>query len=302
LKALAAETKIVLVHDGARPLVTPALIDRCLEAVRRDGAAIAAIEVADSLKRQDENRRIASTVSRDGLWRAQTPQAARLDLLLDAFARYGDRDVTDEAGLLELAGVAVTLVAGERENIKVTRPEDLILAEKLLARPMPDQVTKQMPRIGHGYDAHRFTADRALVLAGVTIPHTLGLAGHSDADVATHALCDAILGALALGDIGRHFPDSSPEFKGIRSIILLEKIMAMASERGLRLGNADISIICQAPKLAPFMNEMQKNLAAACGSSPDNINIKATTTEQMGFTGRGEGIACHAVALIYRQD
>ncbi|MDR0477423.1 MAG: 2-C-methyl-D-erythritol 2,4-cyclodiphosphate synthase [Desulfobulbaceae bacterium] len=167
-----------------------------------------------------------------------------------------------------------------------------------MAQPAPGH----RPRIGHGYDAHRFAADRALVLAGVTIPQALGLAGHSDADAASHALCDAILGALALGDIGRHFPDSSAEFKGIRSIILLEKVMAMARERGLRLGNADITIICQAPKLAPFMGEMQQTLAAACGCLSDDINIKATTTEKMGFTGRGEGIACHAVALLSCKD
>ena len=300
LKALAADTEIVLVHDGARPLVTPALIDRCLAAARRDGAAIAAIEVQDTLKRRDENGRIAATVSRDGLWRAQTPQAARLDLLLAAFAQFGQVDVTDEAALLAMADTPVTLVAGERENIKVTRPEDLILAEKLLSRPGP--VPGQRPRLGHGYDAHRFAAGRPLVLAGVTIPQALGLAGHSDADVVTHALCDAILGALALGDIGRHFPDSSAEFKDIRSIMLLEKVMAMVHERGLRLGNADITIICQEPKLAPFMNEMKKNLAAACDCPLDDINIKATTTEKMGFTGRGEGIACHAVALVFYQD
>jgi len=140
------------------------------------------------------------------------------------------------------------------------------------------------------------------VLAGVTIPHALGLAGHSDADVVTHALCDAILGALALGDIGRHFPDNDATFKDIRSIILLERVVAMARERGLRLGNADITIVCQAPKLAPFMDEMKKTLAAACACPLDGINIKATTTEKMGFTGRGEGIACHAVALLFYQD
>jgi len=298
LKRLAAGTEIVLVHDGARPLVTRTLIDRCIETARQDGAAIAAILVQDTLKRQDANGRIAATIDRDGLWRAQTPQAARLDALLAAFAAHGQADVTDEAALLEMAGVPVTLVPGEYANIKITRPEDLILAEKLLAAGR----TSPPPRIGHGYDAHRFAAGRALVLAGVTIPYQLGLAGHSDADVATHALCDAILGALALGDIGRHFPDSSAEFKDIRSILLLERVMAMARPKGYGLSNADITIVCQAPKLAPFMDEMQKTLAAACGCEPENINIKATTSEKMGFTGRGEGIACHAVALLMRQE
>ena len=298
LKSLDAKTEIVLVHDGARPLVTQALIDRCIEATRRDGAAIAAIAVQDTLKRQDAGGRIAATIDRDGLWQAQTPQAARLDALLAAFDAHGQTDVTDEAALLAMAGRPVTLVAGERANIKITCPEDLILAEKLLATGR----TPPPPRIGHGYDAHRFTAGRALVLAGVTIPYQLGLAGHSDADVATHALCDAILGALAVGDIGRHFPDSSAEFKDIRSILLLERVMAMARPKGYGLSNADITIVCQAPKLAPFMDEMQKTLAVACGCEPENINIKATTSEKMGFTGRGEGIACHAVALLMRQE
>jgi 2-C-methyl-D-erythritol 4-phosphate cytidylyltransferase/2-C-methyl-D-erythritol 2,4-cyclodiphosphate synthase len=298
LRALAAETEIVLVHDGARPLVTPALIGRCIEAARQNGAAIAAIPAQDTLKRQDASGRIAATIDRDGLWQAQTPQAARLDALLAAFAAHGQTDVTDEAALLEMAGVPVTLVPGERSNIKITCPEDLGLAEKLLAK---GQISSPL-RIGHGYDAHRFAANRALVLAGVTIPYQFGLAGHSDADAATHALCDAILGALALGDIGRHFPDSNGEFKDIRSLLLFEKVMAMARQRGYGLKNADITIICQAPKLAPFMDEMRKTLAASCGCQPEDINIKATTTEKMGFTGRGEGIACHAVALLARQE
>jgi 2-C-methyl-D-erythritol 2,4-cyclodiphosphate synthase len=197
-----------------------------------------------------------------------------------------------------MAAVPVTLVAGERANIKITHPEDLILAAKLLSGGR----TPQGLRIGHGYDAHRFVENRALVLAGVTIPHSMGLAGHSDADAACHALCDAILGALALGDIGRHFPDTQAEFKNIRSLLLLEKVMAMARQNGYGLNNADITIICQAPKLAPFIEEMRKTLAASCGCPPEDINIKATTTEKMGFTGRGEGIACHAVALLRHED
>jgi 2-C-methyl-D-erythritol 4-phosphate cytidylyltransferase/2-C-methyl-D-erythritol 2,4-cyclodiphosphate synthase len=301
LKMLAADTEITeigLVHDGARPLVTGALIDRCLATARQDGAAIAAIAVQDTLKRQDENGRVAATIDRENLWRAQTPQAARFDLLMAAFARFGDTDVTDEAALLQMAGVPVTLVSGERTNIKITRPEDLALAEKLLAAGQ----APSLPRIGHGYDAHRFVENRALVLAGVSIPHSMGLAGHSDADAATHALCDAILGALALGDIGRHFPDTGAEFKDIRSILLLERVMAMAASQGYRLNNADITIICQAPKLAPLIDEMRTTLAGACNCPPGDINIKATTTEKMGFTGRGEGIACHAVALLRTQD
>jgi len=208
---------IVLVHDGARPLITPELIQRCLEAAWLHGAAIAAIPVKDTLKKSRADQTIACTIDRRDLWQAQTPQAARLTLLKQAYAALGGQDVTDEAALLELAGITVTLIEGSETNIKITRPLDLILAEKMMQPPLPPT-----PRIGHGYDAHRLVPGRDLILAGVKIPHSLGLAGHSDADVVTHALCDAILGALAAGDIGRHFPDSDLRFKDIYSISLLQ--------------------------------------------------------------------------------
>ncbi len=286
-------TEIVLVHDGARPLVTPDLIQRCLESAWQHGAAIAAIQVKDTLKRSRPDQTIAATVDRQGLWQAQTPQAARFSLLKQAYAAFNDQDVTDEAALLALAGIAVTLIEGSETNIKITRPLDLILAEKIMqSQPLP------IIRIGHGYDAHRLVQDRELVLAGVTVPHTLGLAGHSDADVVTHALCDAVLGALGMGDIGRHFPDSDQRFKDIYSITLLEQVMALAAGKGFTISNADITIICQAPKLAPHMDAMRKTLATACQISTEQINLKATTTEKMGFTGRGEGVDCHAVVLL----
>jgi 2-C-methyl-D-erythritol 4-phosphate cytidylyltransferase/2-C-methyl-D-erythritol 2,4-cyclodiphosphate synthase len=293
MKCLTDETEIVLVHDGARPLVTPDLIQRCLEAAWQHGAAIAAIPVKDTLKRSREDQTIETTVDRHDLWQAQTPQAARLSLLKQAYAAFNDQDVTDEAALLELAGIAVTLIEGSETNIKITRPDDLILAEKIM-QPQPTPIM----RIGHGYDAHRLVPDRKLVLAGVTVPHHLGLAGHSDADVVTHALCDAVLGALGMGDIGRHFPDSDQHFKDIYSITLLEQVMELAAAKGLTISNADITIICQDPKLAPHMDVMRRTLATACQVNTDQINLKATTTEKMGFTGRGEGIDCHAVVLL----
>ncbi len=297
MECLPEATEIVLVHDGARPLVTPDLIRRCLEAAREHGAAIVAIPVKDTLKRSHPDGTIASTVDRKDLWQAQTPQAVRFSLLKQAYATHGDRTVTDEAALLELAGIAVTLVAGSETNIKITRPDDLILAEKIMQKPPYPAM-----RIGHGYDAHCLVAGRNLVLAGVTVPHDLGLAGHSDADVVTHALCDAVLGALGAGDIGRHFPDSDQRFQDIYSIRLLEQVVGLAADKGLALSNGDITIICQAPKLAPHLDAMRAMLAKACRVSFEQINLKATTTEKMGFTGREEGISCHAVVLLTPSD
>ncbi len=297
LDQLGDDIDIVLVHDGARPLVAGDVIRRCLDEAGRSGAAIAAVPVKDTLKRGDTDRRIAATVDRDGLWQAQTPQAVRLSLLRRAFAAAGDVDVTDEAMLLEIAGIPVSLVMGSESNIKITRPEDLIMAEKLLgqADPAPPM------RIGHGFDAHRLAKERRLVLGGVEIDHHRGLAGHSDADVVTHAVCDAILGALGLGDIGSHFPDSAAEYKDIYSILLLERVCATMRGHGFSVGNLDITVVCQQPKLAPYIDAMRRTLAAACAAEPSRLNIKATTTEKMGYTGREEGIGCHAVALLTAQ-
>ncbi len=295
LAALSQETDIVMVHDGARPLVNSAIIAGCYAAVLRDGAAIAAIPVKDTLKRAANDGRVAATIDRSSLWQAQTPQAARKELLERAYAMNGEADVTDESSLLEKAGIPVTLVEGSETNIKITRPEDLVLAENIIRQSSVSTI-----RIGHGYDAHRFADNRKLVLGGVTIPHSQGLAGHSDADVLTHALCDAILGAMGAGDIGKHFPDTDRKFAGIYSIELLAEVMGLAGEKGLTLANADITVVCQAPRLAPYLNEMKEILGRTCRVAPERINIKATTTERMGFTGRKEGIACHAVVLLQK--
>jgi 2-C-methyl-D-erythritol 4-phosphate cytidylyltransferase/2-C-methyl-D-erythritol 2,4-cyclodiphosphate synthase len=204
---------------------------------------------------------------------------------------------TDEASLLEHAGVSVSVVMGSEKNIKITRPEDLRIAAALLQdyREKGDAM-----RIGHGFDAHRLVEGRKLILGGVDIPYELGLAGHSDADVLVHALMDALLGALGAGDIGRHFPDTDEQYRGADSLKLLERVMELVAARKMRLVNADITVVCQQPKLAPHLATMQGNLAAVCGASPEQINIKATTTEKMGYTGRGEGIAVHAVVLLTR--
>lgn len=293
LLAVSADCEIVLVHDGARPLISQDIITRCYHGAVQHGAVIAAVPVKDTLKKGKEDGKVAATVDRTNLFQAQTPQAVRKDLLIKAYHLNRDKDVTDESSLLEKAGISVTLVDGAETNMKITRPEDLVLAEQILRYSEQPSV-----RIGHGFDAHRFERGRRLVLGGITIDHSHGLAGHSDADVLTHALCDAILGAVGAGDIGKHFPDNDASFKGVYSILLLEKVIRTAKEKGYFLSNADITVVCQAPKLSPYIDKMREMLGKTCLAEPDNINIKATTTEKMGFTGRKEGISCHAVVLL----
>jgi 2-C-methyl-D-erythritol 4-phosphate cytidylyltransferase/2-C-methyl-D-erythritol 2,4-cyclodiphosphate synthase len=259
----------------------------------QSGAVIAAIPVKDTLKRAGEFGMIEETVDRTGLWQAQTPQAAQRELLERAFAQAAQNQFTgtDEASLLEAAGIPVRMVEGSERNLKITRPSDLEVAATLLR----EEVNM---KIGHGFDAHRLVAGRKLILGGVIIPFDLGLDGHSDADVVAHALIDGLLGALGAGDIGRHFPDTDPRYQGIDSLLLLTQVRQLADAQGYRLGNADITIVCQRPKLAPYLEQMQANLARCCQVPPSAVNIKATTTEKMGYTGRGEGIAAHAVVLL----
>ncbi|MFZ5774190.1 MAG: 2-C-methyl-D-erythritol 4-phosphate cytidylyltransferase [Thermodesulfobacteriota bacterium] len=302
LAAVAADSVLVAVHDAARPLIKPEDITQCLAAAERHGAAIVAVPVTDTLKQVGEQGVIGQTVDRQRLWRAQTPQACRADLLRRAFAQAEQAGFvgTDEASLLEFCKIPVTVVAGSETNLKITSPDDLRIAEALLGQTQGEQppMTATNLRIGHGFDAHCLVEGRPLVLGGVTIPHELGLLGHSDADVLTHALCDAILGAMGQGDIGRHFPDSDPRYKGISSILLLERVMELAGENGYRLVNADVTVVAQRPKLASHYPAMLANLCRACNVSPSAINLKATTTEKMGYTGREEGISVHAVAML----
>lgn len=293
LNALPAEIELVLVHDAARPLVDQAIILRCLHGAVRFGAVIAATPVKDTLKKVADSGLIRETVDRTSLWQAQTPQAAQREILERAFAE-ADRNQfvgTDEASLLEAAGIPVQVVEGGERNFKITRPEDLQVAAALLTE-------EQEMKIGHGFDAHRLVSGRKLILGGVEVEFELGLDGHSDADVVAHALIDALLGALGAGDIGRHFPDSDPQYKGIDSLLLLAHAQQLVEAQGYVLGNADLTIVCQRPKLAPHLAGMQVNLARCCKVAPAAVNIKATTTEKMGYTGRGEGIAAHAVVLL----
>ncbi|MBM9537309.1 2-C-methyl-D-erythritol 4-phosphate cytidylyltransferase [Desulfobulbus alkaliphilus] len=293
LETLPADIDVVLVHDAARPLADQATIDRCLQGAVKYGAVIAAVPVKDTLKLVGDRATIDRTLDRSALWQAQTPQAVRRDLLAQAFAEAARKKFigTDEASLLEAAGIPVRVVAGSEQNLKITHPEELKMAAAILAE---DANVK----IGHGFDAHRLVPGRQLILGGVAIDFELGLDGHSDADVVAHALTDALLGALGAGDIGRHFPDSDSSYKGINSLLLLERIYHLVEEQHYRLANADLTIVCQRPRLAPFLDMMQSNLARCCKVDPPAINIKATTTEKMGYTGRGEGIATHAVVLL----
>ncbi|MCK5231217.1 MAG: 2-C-methyl-D-erythritol 4-phosphate cytidylyltransferase [Desulfobulbaceae bacterium] len=303
LESLSSDIELVVVHDGVRPFVKSDLIAACIEVAERDGAAIAAIPVKDTLKAVSKGNKIDETVSRIGLWQAQTPQVARVSLLRAAFAAV-KRDGfigTDEASLLEHIGCTVTIVEGARENIKITHPDDLSVAEALLMRDnLKEGAGRHDHRIGHGYDAHRLVPDRPLILGGVRIPHSMGLEGHSDADVLTHALCDALLGSVGAGDIGRHFPDTDDRYKGIDSLKLLSEVVRIAAEVGFMLENGDITVVAQKPRLSPFFDQMRENLAQTCRVGIKAINIKATTTEKMGFVGREEGICAHAVVLVRR--
>ena len=293
LQILPSCVQYILVHDGARPLVSNSIIDRCLRGIKTHGAVIAAVPVKDTLKKVTENF-ITKTIERKHLWQAQTPQAMERQLLDNAYihAEKTGFEGTDEASLLEHAGISVGVVEGSEHNIKITRPGDLAVASGLIHSRSPAM------KIGHGYDAHRLVPGRKLILGGVEIAYKLGLEGHSDADVVVHALIDAILGALGAGDIGSHFPDTDKMYKDIDSLKLLEQVIDLAGRQQMRLGNTDITIICQQPKLTPHLEQMQSNIARTCGTTKENVNIKATTTEKMGFTGRGEGISAHAVVLL----
>ena len=233
---------------------------------------------------------IATTVSREGLFRAQTPQAFRFARLLELH-RAMPEGATDDASVLEAAGDRVALVAGSEDNIKMTYPEDRRRLERVLAPPL-------YPRVGTGFDVHVLEAGRTLVLCGVVVPHGKGLAGHSDADVGIHALCDAIYGALAEGDIGRHFPPSEAQWKDADSARFLRHAAGRIAARGGRLGNVDVTLICEQPKITPHAGAMMARLAELLGCEIGQVSVKATTTERLGFTGRMEGIAAQAVATV----
>ena len=296
LEALAPQRpEIVLIHDAARPFVSPALISRAIDAASRNGAAIPAIPVADTIKLIGETGDVEATPERARLRIAQTPQAFRFDIILDAHrraAREGRSDFTDDAALAEWAGLTVATFEGDVANMKLTTPEDFVREEARLASQLGDI------RTGTGYDVHAFGEGDHVMICGVRVPHTRGFIAHSDGDVALHALVDAILGALADGDIGSHFPPTDPQWKGAASDRFLKYAVDRVAARGGRIANLEVTLICERPKIGPLRDTMRARIAEITGLDISRVAVKATTSERLGFTGREEGIAATASATI----
>ena len=288
---------IVLVHDAARPLVRAHHVEVLIGALNGADGALPALPVADTLKRGDGGL-VTATVSRDGLWRAQTPQAFRIGPLRAAYAAWpaDAGEPTDDAAVMEAAGGRVALVPGDPALMKLTYPEDFAMAERLAA---PDALPRPLGvRIGQGFDAHRFGPGDHVWLCGVRIDHDRSLIGHSDADAGLHALTDALLGAIGEGDIGDHFPPSDPQWRGADSGVFLRHAADLVRARGGRIANVDVTLICERPKVKPHRDAMRARLASLLDLSLDRVSVKATTTEAMGFTGREEGLAAQAVAAV----
>jgi 2-C-methyl-D-erythritol 4-phosphate cytidylyltransferase/2-C-methyl-D-erythritol 2,4-cyclodiphosphate synthase len=298
LKSLPVQTQepdFVLIHDAARPFLSGALIDRAIEAAKAHGAAVPGTPIADTVKQIDDAALVTETLDRARLRMVQTPQAFGFALILDAHRRAaaaGRDDFTDDAALAEWAGHRVSVFEGEARNVKLTTNEDFARAEALRAATLADV------RMGNGFDVHAFCDGDHVMLGGVRIPHLRGVTGHSDADVALHALVDAILGALAEGDIGQHFPPNDPRWRGASS----DRFLAFACERvrarGGMIGNLDVTIVCESPRVSPHRDAMRARIATIAGIGIDRVAVKATTSEKLGFTGRGEGIFAMATATL----
>jgi 2-C-methyl-D-erythritol 4-phosphate cytidylyltransferase/2-C-methyl-D-erythritol 2,4-cyclodiphosphate synthase len=353
LNAVPSTAELVLVHDAARPLISAAVIDRVIEGTARVGACVPGLPLSDTVKRTDVNGLVRATIPRvltkggetlSGLTTVQTPQGARVSLLRQAYDRYdfSQGEPTDEASLIEALGEPVQIVPGDFTNIKITRQEDLLLAEALggmgrqasvgsgltnaaqfesvpsglttdnttvelgpKLQPSPPDTPPSLPeyRTGLGYDVHAFadpSAGRRLFLGGVEIPHDRGLEGHSDADVLLHAVCDALLGAASLGDIGILFPNTDDAYKGIASLRLLEVVAQRLREGGWRVVNVDVTVVAEAPRLMPHRDAMQNTMASCLGIEAERISVKATTSEKLGFVGRGEGMEATAIATLMK--
>jgi 2-C-methyl-D-erythritol 4-phosphate cytidylyltransferase/2-C-methyl-D-erythritol 2,4-cyclodiphosphate synthase len=296
LEALAGQKPdVVLIHDAARPFVSAALISRAIEAAGRTGAAIPAIAVADTIKLIGESGNVEATPERARLRIAQTPQAFRFDVILDVHrraAREGRHDFTDDAALAEWAGLTVATFEGDAANMKLTTPEDFVREEARLGAALGDV------RTGSGYDVHAFGDGDHVMICGVRVPHNKGFLAHSDGDVGLHALVDAILGALADGDIGSHFPPTDPKWKGAASDQFLKYALERVAARGGRIAHLDVTLICERPKIGPLREAMRARIAEITGLPLSRVAVKATTSERLGFTGREEGIAAMASATI----
>jgi 2-C-methyl-D-erythritol 4-phosphate cytidylyltransferase / 2-C-methyl-D-erythritol 2,4-cyclodiphosphate synthase len=291
-ESLAGEAPdLVLIHDGARPFLDHGVIDRVLAGLESHQGAIAALPVQDTVKRGN-GVRIVATIDRSALWRAQTPQGFHYRPILDAHRAAAGAELSDDAAVAERAGIAVALVEGSEDNFKVTTMDDLARAERHLAARNGDI------RTGQGFDVHVFGPGDHVWLCGVAVPHAQGLVGHSDADVGLHALTDAMLGAIGAGDIGMHFPPSEPQWRGAPSHRFLRHAAGLVAAAGGSIAHVDVTIICERPQVGPHRAAMTARIAEILALAPTRVNVKATTTEGLGFTGRGEGIAAQAVATI----
>jgi 2-C-methyl-D-erythritol 4-phosphate cytidylyltransferase/2-C-methyl-D-erythritol 2,4-cyclodiphosphate synthase len=292
LEALVPHTPSrVLIHDGARPFPAAALIDRVIDALDDAPAAIPALPVGDTIKRVTGGH-IVETVNRSQLWRAQTPQGFHFDAILAAHRAAIGHSLTDDAAVAEAAGIRPVIVAGHEDNLKVTTAQDLAAAERLLASRLGDI------RTGQGFDVHPFGPGDHVFICGIEIPHDFGLVGHSDADVGLHAITDAVLGAIGAGDIGMHFPPSDPRWRGAASDQFLRHAADLVRDRGGQIAAVDVTIIGERPRISPHRARMVERVAEILGLAPDRVNVKATTTEKLGFTGRSEGLAAQAVATV----
>ncbi len=294
LRAIAEKCDIVIVHDGVRPFVTEGMIAQVVAAAVDDGAAAIGVKAKDTIKETSDENIVTGTLPRHHLWQTQTPQAFQYDLLCRAYETAAEDHFygTDDASLVERIGAKVRMIAGSSENIKITTPEDLVLAQAFMKEKMKEQF---IYRSGFGYDSHRFAPGRPLMLGGCEIPFDRGLMGHSDADALLHAVCDALLGMAGAGDIGRHFPDSDPAYKNISSLILLQQVKQIIEAKAMSIHHIDVTVIMEKPKLAPHVSAMTARIAGALNISETAVNIKAKTNEGMGFVGREEGIAVMAI-------
>jgi 2-C-methyl-D-erythritol 4-phosphate cytidylyltransferase / 2-C-methyl-D-erythritol 2,4-cyclodiphosphate synthase len=299
LEALRGSTPdLVLIHDGARPFVSASVISHVIAHLDRHAAVIPALPVTDTLKRAHGNV-VAQTVDRTGLWAVQTPQGFRFEAIVEAHARAGSGDeqnFSDDASIAEWAGIEVVLIPGAPDNTKVTSAEDITAADLRLRREA--LLALGDIRVGQGFDVHAFGPGDHVTLCGVRIAHDKGLTGHSDADAPLHALTDALLGSIGEGDIGVHFPPSDPQWRGADSAIFLKAAADLIAARNGIIANADLTIVCEAPKISPHVAEMRRRIAEILKLAPDRIGVKATTSEAMGFTGRGEGLVAMATATV----
>lgn len=299
LRSLPEKSEMVVVHDGARPFIDVTTYQNTLLEAQKTGAAIAAVPTKDTVKKVGRDQWVETTYDRSEIWLTQTPQIFFPKVLMEAYenARREKFVGTDDASLVERMGIQVKIVMGNYQNIKITTPDDLIIGETIL-----NTKEKNPLRIGKGFDIHRLVEGRPCILGGENIPHSKGLLGHSDADVLSHAISDALLGAAGLGDIGVHFPDTDQAYEGADSIELLKKVVSLLVENNWEIQNVDATVMAERPKISPYVSKIKANLAAAMQIDSEQVNIKGTTAEKLGFIGREEGIAAEAVALLKKKN